>query len=566
MAMGRSTRGGASEGDARGEQADRIIRGARIITVDRERPRAEALAISGGRLIGVGSREDVERFRGPGTVVDDAAGAVIMPGFVDVHNHHALAGRADLFELTFSSSGDLDAVLDAIRAYATALPADAWVIGSSWGTALLDELNHARTRRALDEAAGGRPVLLTDDSHHNRWASSRALTAAGITDESPDPDRGTILRDPDTGEPSGVLLEAAGLLVEAAALREHRLTPAQHEQASERGIGIAHSFGITAFQDAAISLEAMRALKALDERGRLTAWVVTSMTVNDQIFGYETIGDALIERGEQFRSEHHRPDFIKIFLDGTPPAFSGAFLHPYLPSREHGDHFTGHPTMMPAELLDWLRRTAARGISAKIHCTGDASVRMVLDAVQTIRDEGFDGVRYQIAHGQFIDPGDLPRLAELGVTADISPFLWFPGVIADALSTVRPAAEVAGLQPNRTLIDSGALVAGGSDWPVSETPNAWEGIQGLVTRADPSGLRPGTLGASEAITLPEAIEVFTINGATAMGLGEVTGSLRAGRSADFIVVDRDPYRTPPSELAQLQVQETWFAGARVYRA
>ncbi len=137
-------------------------------------------------------------------------------------------------------------------------------------------------------------------------------------------------------------------------------------------------------------------------------------------------------------------------------------------------------------------------------------------------------------------------------------------MIADALSTVRPAAEVAGLQPNRSLIDSGALVAGGSDWPVSETPNAWEGIQGLVTRADPSGLRPGTLGREQAITLAEAIEVFTINAARAMGLSEVTGSLEPGKSADFVVLDRDPYSTPENGLARIRVDQTWFAGRKVF--
>jgi hypothetical protein len=548
------------------ETADLIVTNARIITAERGVPRAEAIAVAHGTLLAVGSASGAERFHGPETLVEDARGAVIMPGFVDVHNHHAHAGKADLFELTFSASDPLERVIDAVHDYADQLgPAD-WVIGSSWGTGLLDELSRVSARVALDAASGGRPVLLTDDSHHNRWANTRALELAGITRDTPDPQGGVIVRDPATGEPTGILLEAAGLIVASTALRSSRLTAAQYEDASERAIGILHSFGITAFQDAAVSLETMRALHALDRRGMLAAWVVSSMTANDQIFGYDTIGDELIAQGEKYRSPHHRPDFIKIFLDGTPPAHTGAFLRPYLPDADHGDHYHGTPTMSPDELLGWLQRTARLGISAKIHCTGDASVRMVLDAVQIVRAEGHRDVRYQIAHGQFISPEDLPRLAELDVAADISPFLWFPGVIADALSHVRPAGEVAGLQPNRSLIDSGALVAGGSDWPVSETPNAWEGIQGLVTRMDPHREHPGSLGPNEAITLTEAIEVFTVNGATAMGLGDVTGSLRPGKSADFIVVDRDPYETPPSELAGIGIVETWFAGESVFRA
>ncbi|NUU07627.1 amidohydrolase [Leifsonia sp. C5G2] len=522
------------------------------------------MAVRDGRILAVGTRDEVAALRGPQTRDLDFGDAVVMPGLVDVHNHHAHAGRAELYELTFPNTASLDEVLDAVRAHAARKGPDEWIVGSSWGTGLLDALGHAAARRALDEAAGGRPVLLTDDSHHNRWASSRALELAGIDASTPDPDRGVIVRDPETGEPSGVLLEAAGLLVEEVAGPAVTLSPEQQQRSSARAIEILHSYGITAFQDAAISLDQMRALKALDDRGKLPAWVVSSMTVNDQIFGYAELGDALIEHREELTGEHHRPDFIKIFLDGTPPAHSGAFLEPYLPAEGYGDHFHGSTTMPADELLGWLRRTAAQGISAKIHCSGDAAVRMVLDAVAAVRADGHTGPLYQIAHGQFIAADDLPRFAELGVAADISPFLWFPGVIADALSTVRPAAEVNGLQPNRSLIDSGALVAGGSDWPVSETPNAWEGIQGLVTRADPHGQRPGVLGPEQAITLPEAIEVFTLNGARAMGLGDVTGSLTAGKSADFVVLDRDPFGIPVTELVTLTAQRTYFAGREVF--
>lgn len=548
-----------------GEAAELIVTGGAVYPVDARRSRAEAFAVRRGRVVAVGTAAEIEALRGPATETVDLAGGFAMPGLVDVHNHHAHAGRAALYELTFPATASVDDIAEAVRAHARGLPADRWIVGSSWGTGLLDALGRVSARHALDAAAGGRPVLLTDDSHHNRWASRRALELAGITATTPDPVGGSILRDPATGEPTGVLLEAAGLLVEAVAGPAAALSAEQEQRASAHAIGILHSYGITAFQDAAISLPQMRALGALDRRGELRAWVVSSMTVNDQIFGYAELGDALIAHRDEVAGEHHRPDFVKIFLDGTPPAHSGAFLEPYLPSPEHGDRFHGSTTMSAADLLDWLRRTAAQGISAKIHCTGDAAVRMVLDAVEAVREDGHTEPIYQIAHGQFIAPEDLPRFARLGVVADISPFLWFPGVIADALGTVRPEQEVAGLQPNRSLLDTGALVAGGSDWPVSETPNPWEGIQGLVTRADPAGRRPGTLGAEEAVTLAEAIEIFTINGARAMGLGDTTGSLEPGKSADFVVFDTDPFALPVEELVSLRPRATYFAGRAVHR-
>ena len=294
-------------------------------------------------------------------------------------------------------------------------------------------------------------------------------------------------------------------------------------RAAERGIEILHSYGVTGFQDAAASLQLMRALKELDVAGNLHAWVVTSMQANDFIFGTTPLGEGIIAHRAELRSEHHRPDFIKIFLDGVPPAGTAAFIEPYLSGVGFPECHCGGTTMAPAELERWLMSTAERGISAKIHCTGDASVRLVLDTVAKVRAAGHLEPKYHIAHGQFIHEQDIPRFAELDVTADISPSLWFPGVIAEAIATVLPAERASKMQPNRSLLDTGARVAGGSDWPVSVSPNAWEGIYGLVTRKDPTGQFPGTLWPEQAITLPEAISVYTTGLCRSYGRGRRHG-------------------------------------------
>ncbi|ONI76459.1 amidohydrolase [Actinosynnema sp. ALI-1.44] len=530
--------------------ADLIITNATVYTMDATRPWVSDFAVTGGRIA-----DDTDR--GPDTEVIDLGGAFVMPGLVDVHNHHALAGRAELFELTFGVDAGLEDILDAVRARARDLGPDEWVVGGAWASTLVETLSASSARRALDAAAGGRPVSLADDSRHNRWVSSRALELAGITAATPDPPGGVIVRD--HGEPSGLLLETAGVVVERIA---GRLTADQHRRASQHAIETLHAHGVTAFQDAAVSTDILGALKSLDDAGELAAWVVSSLLINDPLFGYDTIGLPLIEVAGQYRTEHHRPDFVKIFLDGVPPTRTAAFLEPYLPDDVHGDCFHGTTTMTAEELTGWLRTAANAGLSAKVHCTGDASVRLLLDAVGTIRAEGHTNTRYQVAHGQFVHPDDLARFAALGVAADISPFLWMPGVIPEAIATVLPAERGGRMQPNRALLDSGALLAGGSDWPVSESPNAWEGIAGLVTRRDPFGRRPGALWPEQAITLAEAIEVFTLGGAKACGLDDVTGALVPGRSADFIVLDRDPFQV--SDVAGTQVVETWFAGQRVF--
>jgi predicted amidohydrolase YtcJ len=187
----------------------------------------------------------------------------------------------------------------------------------------------------------------------------------------------------------------------------------------------------------------------------------------------------------------------------------------------------------------------------------------VLDVVERLRADGVT-VPVQIAHGQFVADDDVARFAELGVSADVSPFLWFPGVIPDAIAAVLPPERAGRMQPNRALLDSGAVVAGGSDWPVSESPNPWEGIEGLVTRSDPLGRASGTLWAEQAITLEEAIAVFTSSAARAMGLDAETGTLTVGRSADYVVLDRDPFTADIRTLHRIIALRTVFAGRVVH--
>ena len=471
----------------------------------------------------------------------------------------------DLFELNEAPNKSLDDFLTAVEEYAKKLGPDKWVIGGSWGSGLLAELNSTEMLARFDAATGGRPAILKDDSKHNRWVNSRGLELTGIDERTPDPEGGQIMRDT-SGRATGVLIEAGGVLVEETVARLQPQSTQHLARAAARGIEILHSYGITGFQDAASSLQLLQALKELDDSGELSAWVVTSMQANDFIFGTTPLGEGIIAHREDTRSEHHRPDFIKIFLDGVPPAGTAAFIEPYLSGVGFPECHCGGTTMPPAELERWLMGTAERGISAKIHCTGDASVRLVLDTVAKVRSAGYTKPKYHIAHGQFVQEQDIPRFAELDVTADISPSLWFPGVISEAIATVLPAERASKMQPNRSLLDAGARIAGGSDWPVSVSPNAWEGIYGLVTRQDPTGQFPGTLWPEQAISLAEAIRTYTTSSAKATGLDDVTGSLAPGRSADFIVLIENPYEIDIEQIPHIKTRQTWFAGRKVFDA
>jgi predicted amidohydrolase YtcJ len=332
---------------------------------------------------------------------------------------------------------------------------------------------------------------------------------------------------------------------------------------SERGMQILHSYGVTAFMDAGVSMDLLGAFKSLEDQGRMKSWVVSCLMANNMIFDADPIGDGLVWSGEPFRTEHHRPDFIKIFLDGIPPTHTACYLEPYLPTESHGAHHHGEIAMPVEELTDWLLRAAQAGLGAKVHCTGDGSVRHVLDAAEKVRAAGHT-TPLHIAHGQFVAVDDIPRMASLQVTAEISPTLWFPGVIYEAIKSVIGPERASRMHPNRSILDAGGVVIGGSDWPVIPLPNPWLGIEGLVTRADPSGQFPGTLWVEQALTLDEAIAVYTTASSKAMGLSDITGSLEVGKAADFIVLDRNPWQIPATDLADVKVMQTWFAGEQVF--
>ena len=545
------------------QHADLIVTNAAVYTCDPAQEWAEAFAIAGGDIIAVGSANDVGALATPETEVLDADGRMVMPGLCDVHTHLGYGGSQIAYELILAPTDTLDDILAKVRDRAAGLAPGEWIVGGTVASSLFAEVSKGGYLAAFDEASGGHPVILRDDSMHNRWINSRALELIGVGADTPDPEDGTYVRDAD-GHLTGVLLELASKVVEDAMTASIKNPVERVRGAFKTALGMVNSFGITAAQDAGTMEHGLRALADLDDSGEMTAWVVGSMP-SRTFFEEGTVGEELYAVGESYRRPHVRPDFVKLFLDGVPMTRTSALLTPYIC---HGDHedpdFKGESYWSHDDLVETLGRCYELGLGAKLHCTGDGSVRLALDAIETVRKTLGDGPIFQIAHVINVHPDDVPRFAALNVAADASPYMWFPSVIIDITAMQVPRDMVERSFPCKDLVDSGAVLAAGSDWPVVPVPNPWIGLETLVTRANPDPAVPGVLSAAQRLSLPEAITAFTRNPAKAMGLGDTTGAIRTGLSADFVVLNHNLFEIEPGEIHQTQVERTYFRGAKVY--
>ncbi len=546
--------------------ADLVVRNGRVYTVDAERSWASAFAVRGGRVIAVGDEAAVAPHVGPETRVLDLGGRMAMPGICDVHTHMMMGGQAALFELRFSNLERRDGILKMVRAAAEKTRQGKWIIGAQWGSDLIATINSEESLRLLDEASLGRPVLLRDDTYHNRWVNTAAMKLAGIAPDSTDPDQGSFGRDPKSGALTGLMIESASGLIERAIVSSGHYTDEMDRAAMAHSIATLNRHGVTAFLDAAAMQPVMAALKGLDDRGELTAWASAAMPVTEPSFMFGIAGEELFALRETFRSAHVRPDFTKVFLDGVPGARTAAFHEPYTPDPVFGCCFRGTTLASVPELVRWVGRCEKLGLSVKIHCAGDAAVTQALDAIDVVRSfNGPTKLVHHIAHASYIAPGDIKRFAELGVAADLSPFIWYPTAFLEGHKQTMGVERATRFWPNRELLAAGTLMAGGSDWPVISNPDPWNGMEGLVTRQNPSGDFAGeSLWPEQALDIATVLEIFTINSARVMGLDGTIGSLEVGKSADFIVLERNVLEVPSDEIADTKVLSTWFEGRQVY--
>ncbi|WP_051768239.1 amidohydrolase [Sphingobium sp. DC-2] len=514
---------------------------------------AKDVVISKGVIIAVGDGAAAKA--APGGKVIDLKGKTVLPGLHDLHVHPMSAGLSELqcqIEPTSTMKQALDAVAGCVKGRA---PGE-WIVGRAYEPAALGE---TPSKGLLDRIAPNNPVLLTDVSIHSSWANSAALKLAGITRDTPNPEGGIIERDA-KGEPTGVLREAAANLVRVKIPPSSRTVNAK---ALQWALDKMLFYGITGFEDALVSRGAAQAYADLADAGQLKQHVRACMIAADQ---------QLIALRQVYARQRFDPGCVKILTDGVPTdGHTAAMLEDYVPHA--GPHAEADPArakglllIPPATLNADVVRYDGMGLVVKMHAAGDAAVRESLDAIQAAREaHGFSGLQHEVAHASFVAPDDLKRARAIGATLEFSPYIWSPSPIVDNIVTAVGDQRMKRWIPIREALDAGVFAVAGSDWNVIPSVNPWAAIETLVTRRAPGG-GGEPAGPAEAITLKEAVRIFTIDGARQLGRGDETGTIETGKRADLVIIDRDIFNVPITTVHDTRVLMTLIDGEVAYQA
>ena len=540
------------------EPADSVYHHGRIYTVDAEQRWVEAVVIKDGRFVVVGRDSEAAPYIGAATRVVDLGGRMAMPGLHDMHIHPIEGGFAQLVECTFPFVSPLADIVVKISTCTKVKKKGEWIRGGQWAAETL-ESKQPPTLAMLDAVSPDNPVFLIDSTYHNAWVNSRALEALGINASTPDPKGGVILRDAKSQAPTGILFDNAAYF---AMKRLPKRSDDEYQAAARWAVARVNALGVTAMKDALADGYAVRAYAALDRAGKLDIRVATSRPWR----ATWTEGDAEelhnLNHWRDDQTAHVRTGFAKIFVDGIPPTRTAVMIEPYLADAKHGAGFKGELQHTQAELNAALVELDKLGLTVKMHATGDGGARAALDAIAAARKaNGNSGLRHEIAHAELIAPSDLQRFKALDAVAELSPILWYPSPLVAMMSQVIGQERANRFWPIKSMLDAGVDMIYGSDWPsVVPSPSPWPGIEAMVTRKDPYARMAGTLAPEQAITLADALIIFTRNGARAMGMEQDGGSIEVGKSADMIVLDHNLFEIPPEQIGDTQVLETVFEG------
>lgn len=549
---------GAAAAGCRPQQPAQLIAGGPVITQvlvngrvwtgNPAQPEAEAVAIAGDRIAAVGSTSGLRAQAGSAEVVD-LGGRFVVPGFIDTHVHF-VDGGFRLASVQLRDAATREAFVSRIEAFAATVPAGTWITGGDWDHTLWG--GELPRRDWIDAVTPHHPVWINRLDGHMALANSAALRAAGVTAATPDVAGGEIVRDT-AGEPTGVLKDNAMSFVDRKvpppgdALKDRALEAAMRHVAAQ-GVTTVHNMGswddLDVFERAA---KGGRLATRIYAAVPLNTWERLRDTVAAKRFGGDGRGDAWLRVGA-----------LKGFVDGSLGSHTAAFHEPFTDAPDDRGFFVTPPD----DLYTWISGADKAGLHVLVHAIGDRANSTLLDIYGRVaRENGARDRRFRIEHAQHLAPSDIPRFSALGVIPSMQPY--------HAIDDGRWADRVIGPERSRTtyafrsLLDSGARLAFGSDWFVAP-PTPLEGIYAAVTRQTLDARQPGGWVPEQKITVEEALKAYTTAAAYASFDEREKGMLALGMLADLAVIDRDLRAIPPAEIREARIVRTIVGGKRVF--
>ncbi len=539
--------------------ADLVFQNGQIYTVEATSPWVEALGVKDGKIIALGNTTQSNNWIGEDTKVVDLKGKFMMPSFGDAHVHPVYGGLS-YSRCSLHQSESIATYLEIIQQCVDEAPDDGVVYGQGWLPGLFPP-NGIPEKSLLDSISSTRPIVMRSTGGHSLWVNSAMLELANITKDTPDPPKGRIDRDPDTGEPIGGFQESAMELINI-----HIPEPTSNdiENAISYTLKLFNSLGITNWFDAGIDVlengdsPTLDAYESLQASGKLTSHISIAAKYNNER-SIDQLGK-LYDISERAISSGFNANAIKLYTDGVIVQKTAAVLEAYEgTAHNHGELHIPIETLKP--LITKLDRD---GYQTYVHSIGDRAVHEALNAFEQAKKEnGANDNRHFLTHLNFVAPIDHPRFAELNVSANFQP-LWATNDPYMKLTALQMGAErMKYVYPVNSILQSGGKINYGSDWSVAPA-NPFYGLEVAVTRKPIDEPDAQALNTSEAITLEDAVKAYTLNVAYITHRESETGSIAIGKSADLIIADQNIFEIPENDISDTKVLTTVFKGKVVY--
>ncbi|MGE8022053.1 amidohydrolase [Peribacillus frigoritolerans] len=535
------------------KKADIVLSSDAIFTGLTHEPTSGAIAILGDKILSVGSKAEIEPFIGSGTKVFNYGNQLIMPGFHDFHLH-IMFSALSLTSINLFEARSAQEVAAKVLEFSKECPEEGWIIGMQWDVGYWHDKQEPHYK-ILDAVIPDRPVVLFHAEGHYTWVNSKAMELAGVTEEIRDPDFGRYERDKN-GLLTGILYEEAQQIVLKESLR---LTQNKKETILKEFLRLLSQYGITSVNDlfAPIDdfLQDYDLFEKLDKQGELTTRFHITPELDGNLDKAQILRNKYVSKKLQFSG-------LKQFVDGTVTGHTAYFLKPYSDQLD----ICGHPALDPEVLIDRVVKADELGFRIRFHAIGDAAIRLALDAFEeAVRKNGKRDSRHTIEHIEVIDSDDIERFSKLGVIASMQPDHMAASSREVYSSIIGPEREK-NVFLTKSLLNTGASLALGTDFPVSISLNPMRQIYTAITRVDSSGDPQNTWHPGQKLTLAEALQAYTYGSAHGCVREHELGTLEEGKLADLVVLDRNLFNIPESEVLETKVELTINDGKVVYKS